>query len=255
MSIDETLALLWLRRIISVAVILQTSELFQVREAFGPRGIWRWTIVRDELIGFPRTLRWLFDRFLGDREFLFVLVLRLMGAVTALFYPHDVLFWFLLLSTVLIALRWRGTFNGGSDYMTIVVLMGACGGSKPWLAYVSIQLCLSYFVAGVVKLKSRNWRTGKALAGFLGASNYDVPKLLQKAGGRRGLSVTASWGLMAFECSFPLALVSREFCAVYIGLSLIFHLGNVYAFGLNRFLFAWAAGYPALYWLSGYWTQ
>jgi hypothetical protein len=28
---------------------------------------------------------------------------------------------------------------------------------------------------------------------------------------------------------------------------LVFHAGNAYVFGLNRFFFAWLAAYPAIY--------
>ena len=40
-------------------------------------------------------------------------------------------------------------------------------------------------------------------------------------------------------------------CAGILVAAIGFHLVNFYAFGLNRFLFAWAAAYPALYFCSG----
>jgi hypothetical protein len=35
-----------------------------------------------------------------------------------------------------------------------------------------------------------------------------------------------------------------------LGLGLCFHLGAWLVFGLNRFVFVWAAAYPALLWCS-----
>ena len=49
------------------------------------------------------------------------------------------------------------------------------------------------------------------------------------------------------------AIVQASFIAanaLLFGVALGFHLANVYAFGLNRFLFAWLAAYPALYYCS-----
>ena len=60
-------------------------------------------------------------------------------------------------------IRWRGAFNGGSDFMTLVGLtglliahlVGAAGqpewGWKAGLGYVTLQTVSSYFVSGWVK--------------------------------------------------------------------------------------------------------
>jgi hypothetical protein len=39
-------------------------------------------------------------------------------------------------------------------------------------------------------------------------------------------------------------------CVAIVAVALAFHIANVYVFGLNRFVWAWAATYPALYFCS-----
>lgn len=226
-NMDAVIALLWTGRLIALAVLLQTAELFFVRE-------WPWPIVASE---FPRPLR----PFV--RAYRFWLLLRLLTSIYFLFIPSAWPFAVLIFSSWMIALRWRGTFNGGSDGMTMVVLC-ACllAQARPDLAhvglwYIAIQIALSYAVAGVAKLRHGQWRDGQALAFFLERRSraYDRP---------------AAWAVLVFECLWPLALISPQAALVFLTAGAAFHLANAYLFGLNRFFFAWLAGYPAVYWAS-----
>jgi hypothetical protein len=258
-AISAVTAFGWMEKLIAWAVALQTLELLQIRSSFGAEGIWSWQVVRREFSQMPRMMRASLDTLLGDRGFLILLGARLPCALAAVLSPHPLLWGFLLLSTILISVRWRGTFNGGSDYMTLIVLM-AVTVSHIWqdhprvqmgcLWYVALQTCLSFFVAGTVKLKKREWRDGTALRGFLASSYYGAPGTLGTLTRRPGLMRLAAWAALTFECAFPLSLVDPRICAGMIALAALFQLANVYAFGLNRFFWAWAAAYPALYWCS-----
>ena len=53
-----------------------------------------------------------------------LVVLQLVSAIAYIFVPHFAFLAFMLLGTVAIAWRFRGTFNGGADYMTVTVLVG-----------------------------------------------------------------------------------------------------------------------------------
>jgi hypothetical protein len=62
----------------------------------------------------------------------------------------------------------------------------------------------------------------------------------------------ASWLVIVFECAFPLVLwVRPQGAALLLACGLAFHLCNALVLGLNRFLWAWLAGYPALLFWSG----
>jgi hypothetical protein len=254
-----TAALVGVSRLIAVAVALQTLELLAVRRVAADDGVWRWATVRRELDGIPRPLRWLLDQLLGYRGLVAVLAVRLIAALALLAVVHVALVAVLLVSTILLALRWRGSVNGGSDFMTLVVLTALTVATalpdRPLvtagaLLYIALQACNSYVVAGVVKLRSARWRDGTALPAFLTGAVHDPRRLLAICARAPWLARLAGWSVIALELSFPLALVSPRICAVLVGIALAFHAGNVHAFGLHRFLWAWAATYPALFYAS-----
>ena len=60
----------------------------------------------------------------------------------------------------------------------------------------------------------------------------------------------SSLTVLALECCFPVVLLSPTLCMIVLPVMLIFHLGNAWLFGLNRFVFAWLAAYPALVYCS-----
>jgi hypothetical protein len=91
-------------------------------------------------------------------------------------------------TTALVCLRFRGLFNGGSDYMTVHVGLAlsaarAAGEAPTWvdgaLGWIALQTLLSYGVAGAVKVRSSTWRDGTALAGFVGSDRYAAPAALR----------------------------------------------------------------------------
>ncbi len=254
-------AIFWTEKIIAIAIFFQTLELIQIRNSYDENGVWNWNTLKKEFAIFPIFFQKFIALFLKYPNFLYLLFLRLFSALLILFFPHPLLVFILFFSTVLICLRWRGVFNGGSDYLTIVVLSALCifeifkqSETAAFIAlwYIAIQVCSSYFISGIVKIKKENWRTGKALSGFINSSIYLATPSSALISNNLKLSCFVSWIIMIFELSFPLALLSPEICLAYIVFAFVFHLANFYIFGLNRFLFAWAAAYPALYFCSNF---
>jgi hypothetical protein len=248
------IATVWTERAIALAVLLQTVELLQCRAAFADDGIWSFPLLRREHDALPAPLRWLFAVVLPYRSFIALLWLELVFAVLLGLGVSGAAA-FLLFAEVAVCVRFRGTFNGGSDYLTVLISMALsvrwlCGAtplvSKAALAYIAVQVTLSYFIAGVAKLKEVTWRNGAALRVFVTSEGYGAPPFVRRLldGQRRCLLL--SWAVLAFECGFPLAWLSPRFCLPLLALGFVFHLGNSLVFGLNRFLFAWSAAYPAL---------
>lgn len=149
----------------------------------------------------------------------------------------------MLVGTWGIAVHWRGTLNGGSDFMTFHVLAAWSvalmyePAQRYAAIYISIQVILSYTVAGLAKVANAGWRDGSAL-----------PQILERYGIERRMPAFVSWLLIVYELSWPLAFwhplpwVLTGFC---------FHLINAYALGLNRFFWIWLAAYPALFMTAG----
>jgi hypothetical protein len=255
LSLAESLG--WTQRLAALAVALQTLELLKVRRVLADDGVWRWDILQREHAELPGPLAWLFARILPYRELIALLWLRVLLSVL-LALGHGWAALLLFVSQLAICVRFRGTFNGGSDYMTMVVLSAlTIAGLFPrsptlvraCLGYVCAQLVLSYVIAGVAKLRQGAWWNGSLLKTLVATSRYGTPSWLAKAVGR--VAPLLSWLVMLFECAFPIALAGPRAALAFTVTGALFHLGNALTFGLNRFLFAWAAAYPALLHFSG----
>lgn len=215
--------------LIAIALIQQSFESMLVPA-------WDAALIKSEL---PKPLRPIID---GYRA---AVILRLLAATILFVFPHWSVFLVLAFTTWIINLRWRGTFNGGADTMTMQILLVGLFthffADQPYLVnagmyYLAIQAALSYFVAGVVKIKNPEWRNGLAL-----------PKFLEHSGYRSAFPRALSWGIILFECTFPLALFSQTLALLFCGAGACFHLVNAYVLGLNRFFWVWIATYPAIW--------
>jgi hypothetical protein len=249
----------WIERAVALAVLLQSIELLQMRRLCSENGIWRWSILRREQRVLPFVLRWLFALLLPYPCFVALLVLRVVGAGALLAVGTTDVLPFLWLSQVAICVRFRGTFNGGSDYMTVLILLALSVATfdshVPWLhqaclLYIAVQATLSYLIAGLAKLRVAQWRNGVALRGFVMATPFGPPVWAALLVRDARVCRLLAWGVMAFECLFPLVWVDARVCLAWLSLGLGFHVVNSLVFGLNRFLFAWAAAYPALFYCS-----
>jgi hypothetical protein len=238
------------------AVLLQSIELFQIRLSFSNSGIWRWKDLKKDL---SPVLSFLF------KAQVFSGLLALRGIAAGLLLTptlgtqeRGICFLLLAITTLLISVRFRGSFNGGSDSMTF--LLTVCLGLSRLaensklvpliLGYLTLQVTLSYWVAGLVKIKEKNWRSGRALGAFTKTPGYESPDWIAALIEKPAFALFMSWTVMLFELSFPMAFLSPKLCTFYLSLGVLFHLANVYAFGLNRFFLIWTASYPILFGMS-----
>ncbi|MDO9182744.1 MAG: hypothetical protein Q7U04_10060 [Bacteriovorax sp.] len=250
------LAIRLVQIIISFAVLIQTIEYLLIKESFSESGVWRWKEIQVELHFLPSWAQAVFNFFLNEHNFPILLWIRLSCALLVIFFPAGSLFLFLFFSSLLIAQRFRGSFNGGSDYMSLIILMAlSIQGLFPTLLitkgvlwYIALQSATSYFMAGLVKLKLNSWRTGSALGDFIQSPNYNPPIWIKWFAQHQTFNFSASWLIMIFEISFPLILIQQHLVvSVWLLVAFAFHFLNVFVFGLNRFLIVWLASYPAIY--------
>ncbi len=165
----------------------------------------------------------------------------------------------LWLHGLMILRRFDGVYNGGSDKMLWLVLtcclLAHLAPSPYWaqmaLGYLAVQLTLSYFVSGWVKVVNPEWRSGQALSDVFRFSAYPVSQNLRRRAGQRRLLFTAGWAVIALELAFPLSLLDARALGVALSLCAAFHLSNALHFGLNRFVWAWISAFPALIWFQG----
>lgn len=154
--------------------------------------------------------------------------------------------------------RFDGPYNGGCDRMSLLVLSCLSAthfAPSPLLqeasyAYLAVQLVLSYFMSGWVKVVNPAWRRGEALVDVFAWSAYPVAESLRGFAGSPRLLFVMGWAVMGFELAFPLALLHPAALAAALAIAGSFHAANACLFGLNRFLWAWLSAYPALWWFQ-----
>ena len=164
----------------------------------------------------------------------------------------------LLITSVLLIKRFQGPYNGGSDTMTILVLfclwLSHLAPTRYWqeiaLGYLAIQLMLSYFQSGWVKIINADWRNGRALQLVFAMSAYPVSQRMRTWAAKPQLLLVMSWSVMVFELLFPLALLNQSLLVIVLCIAALFHLANACLFGLNRFFWIWPAAYPVLLWFQ-----
>ena len=260
-------ALPWVARLVAVAVLVASFELVVAwSRMVGDDGLLPWALVRRDHERLAPAVRALLDLLLGARGFVVVVVARVFAAVALLVSPERagvaavVAAVVALFTSVVVSVRFRGRENGASDALTNLVLLALAvaavaralgvdvdGGA---VVFVAAQALLSYVAAGIAKLRSPSWRRGRALAAFVAAARFGAPAWAKRTLERRviGAVVGAVVGfvVVAWELASPLALTSTTACFAFCAAGLVFHLANFAVFGLNRFVFAWLATYPAL---------
>jgi hypothetical protein len=215
-----------------------------------------WEIQRQEIPNQP--VRWLLDRLFEAHIYKGLLWMRCVLSVV-LMAGHAELGVSLTLFAlaVLLLLRWRGAFNGGSDFMTLVGLTGLLLAhglgtftetAEAWRIafwYVTLQSLGSYFVSGWIKLMRPEWRSGLALTVFLDQAVHGP--LPDKSFFRSPMVARiCSWSFILWEGLFPLALWSFHVAAIFCAVAAVFHFLVYWFFGLNRFFWAWLSTFPAI---------
>ncbi len=163
----------------------------------------------------------------------------------------------LIVSTAGLIARFGGSIGGGSDSMffqvQIGLLIASLGGANPalvriGLGWIAAQSVLSYFISGWAKLRNHEWRNGVALENLLRSDGpYVLLEASRSLANSKLMCIALSWLLMLFQFTFPIVLLlPPEARLIMIAAGFAFHVINAAMLGLNRFIWAWAATYPAL---------
>lgn len=242
-------ALFWTSRLVLLSLFVQTLELIWTYRSWSEKGIWKFTTLKSELEAiFPigkLGIRLLFSTV----SIQVLLILRILIIAQAFIQPNAISFLFLLFSHLILCWRYRGTYNGGSDMITLMTLLGlsisysfteATSTRAFGLFFIAVHAMSSYFLSGVYKLKQVSWRDGTALTTFI---KKNWPRPLMKI---------LSLGVLCFEVGSPLSLVNLKLTYAFITLAFFFHALNAAFLGLTRFLWAWAATWPAILFVATY---
>jgi hypothetical protein len=258
MSDGLTLSIRGCEILCGISLLIQTLEFLRLTSVTAPKGVWAYEIQGGDLSHASPYIQAFFGFMARELIYRWHLILRLFATLALIAFGASLpLILFLFLGTLLLLTRWRGAFNGGSDFMTIVVLtgllIGALGSAMgqheiAWqagLIYIAIHSASSYFLSGGVKLFNPDWRSGKALPLFLDGGIYG-PLASDSLFRNRAVAILCSWAFILWETAIPIAFLNPVLMLLYCGIGIVFHFLVFWFFGLNRFFFAWLATYPAL---------
>jgi hypothetical protein len=242
------------------SLLLQTLEYLRIQKM---DRIGVWPLLQREIPPRPAWLKSLLSPLLMPAPYSALLVLRgflAVGLILGQIEGGGALLLFVL--ALLLLLRWRGAFNGGSDFMTLVALSGlllAHGvghftdnvtGWRAGFWYITLHTISSYFVSGWVKLLRPEWRSGRAMTLFLDTGVYGP--LPERSVLRHPiLARLGAWSFTVWEGCFPLALLNVRWAWLFCSVAALFHLLVFRFFGLNRFFWAWLSTFPAVIYCAG----
>jgi hypothetical protein len=260
-------AVRWLEVLGGFSLVLQCLEYWRIADSTDPKGIWAWHVQRADIPDAPAFVKAFLDIAYQPVFYRVQLLVRCVAAVALMVWGNH---WFtalvLFAGSLLLLIRWRGAFNGGSDFMTLITVTGlliAQGvtlvsdeqtGCSAGLGYIAIQTLSSYFVSGWIKLKRQEWRNGQALTVFLN-SGLHGPLSPDSVFRRPLVAQVCSWAFIVWEGLFPLVLVYPPWTGGFVALALLFHFLVFWFFGLNRFFWALATNLSSLFFLGHYFSS
>ncbi len=255
MFFDINQALIWTENILALALLVQSTELLRISSYFSFQSIWSLDNLKQDfypLSILPKSFIHFLFSIVGFR----LILISLFVLATYSFFDSSFIIYFLIaIFHILVNMRFRGNFNGGSDTMTFVIVTGLCIANysdsetvkKMGLIYIGIHGLYSYFKAGLAKIRYADWRSGKALSLFL---HYGVlnPKsrLIKIVENNSRLQFFLSWGILCFELGIISLVFFPQWTLFYGLLAMIFHLAVFFLFGLNRFFWVWLAAWPGI---------
>jgi hypothetical protein len=173
------------------------------------------------------------------------------------FYPQLVAFSILGLATIhaLLAVRCPLGRDGAEQFLgltfTACWLCRLAGGSnfaaQSTVLFIALQASLSYATAGWLKATTPLWWNGHYLGRILSTRAYGTRSIGEYLVATPAASKHLSRIVIVLEIVFPLALVlPQPFCRALVVAMLGFHVINAFVMGLNNFIWAFGATYPAV---------
>jgi len=238
--LTQASTLAWTQGLLAIGLLIQTAELWRTRHLYGADGALAGPSVAPGLgLRFALTIA--------------LAPLAFRPPSWLAFSVHALL----LANSAWLTIRSRGPVCGGSDSMWFQVQLGltianlpSVGplGGKLGLAFIAAQSVLSYVLAGISKMRNPRWWNGGTVQSLFASDGpYVLLASLRTFAQRPLLCQGLGLAVMVLQVGVAavLFLPAELRWPVVAGVA-VFHLFNAVALGLNRFVWAWFATYPAL---------
>lgn len=260
MTVDQVYELCG--RLVSVWVIVGSVEVLVFLREFRPQGIFDPRVTRGEIAAvLPAAWG---EALLTQGAVAAVCALRLTAGLALLLAPWSVSVQATAWSAVAVStmyMRWRRPLgDDGAEQMLLItsvafalslLLHSADGALEVGAYFVGAQGCLSYAVAGVAKMFGPEWRRGEVVPLVLATRSYGARRVAAVAARHPAVSRALCWATIGFETAFLVApLLPLPALLGLLAVAAAFHVGNAALMGLNGFLWAFVATYPAIVFLN-----
>ncbi|MFJ3794051.1 hypothetical protein [Kitasatospora sp. NPDC090091] len=249
-----------IEKIGAMGALIGALEQLAVPSTLGDDGIFSWTVNRTRFRRIDRFPLTYLSKVLEYPRVLVIPRVRLAAAARMLLgHPgggERALLLFALTGTAAgMQVRQYYGFDGSDNISLVTFLVATAAKAFPGddrareacLRFIAFHACVAYTAAGAVKLVSPVWRDGSAITGILRTRVYGDRGLYRLVRRRPALARTVAWGVILGELTFPLVLVApKPVARGILGAGVVFHLANGRYMGLNRFLWAFTATYPAI---------
>jgi hypothetical protein len=254
-SLPEAVAVRWIVAIAMAGVVLDCLETLWTARLYAPGGAFDSLSYRRSgpRIPLPRTL---VDGIANQSVFVTMIALESLCAAGAIAGARPgLLIGFIFCARLLALLRHGGHGNDGSDHMLLIVLASLCiyycapdhAVKRFVLWFLAGESLLAYLTAGVAKALHPRWRAGSALSFIFQKDLFENHFFARwfPAHSLRGLC--GCWSVIVFECLVPVFVFAGPVpCAVVLAIAAGLHLAIAASMGLNMFVFAFLATYPAV---------
>lgn len=247
--------------IIGLGILLSSLAQLSARRHLAEGGFFDWQVIRAR-VSWTRegAVARRLDRLFTYPPVLWIIAVQALSAAVLALHPSAALtlaaLGVVLATQLLLRLRTQwGT--DGADQITLIVLAGLfCFYLAPpgtlrtaSLVFIAAETVLCYFAAGLSKLLDERWRSGMAIPVIVRSLEFGLAPVSARLDQNAGRLLC--WSTILWEGSAPLfVLLGPGPCLVYLGLGFFFHVSVAVVMGLTDFVWAYAATYPAVLFLS-----
>lgn len=260
---DITIIYYYIILILSIGLSIKSCEYLSTIKMFQKGNAFDYSVIGIDMFQMGK-LGWFFKLIYSKNGVISLITLSLMSTVIIYASPfNSVLFSsaVVVLLSVNLLLYYRHSYGlDGADQMSLllIITLFLCyvfasdpNIQKIGVFFIAFQLSLSYTVAGIAKLFSKQWRSGLAIQGILSTYTYGMRFTREKLTKNKFMCLTLCWLTIIMEIFFPLVIfLDPQITLIFLGFGFLFHLSIAIVMGLNDFVWGFSAAYPAFYYLS-----